>query len=72
MINLKKLLTLLSEDERKKAFFLIFFILLSAILDVIGIASILPIIALLSNPNLIESNVLINKFYIKELYQYDK
>ena len=64
MINLKKLLTLLSEDERKKAFFLIFFILLSAILDVIGIASILPIIALLSNPNLIESNVLINKFYI--------
>jgi ABC-type bacteriocin/lantibiotic exporter with double-glycine peptidase domain len=64
MINLRKLLTLLSEDERKKAFFLIFFILFSAILDVIGIASVLPIIALLSNPNLVESNVLINKIYI--------
>jgi ABC-type multidrug transport system fused ATPase/permease subunit len=64
MINLRKLLTLLSEDERKKAIYLTFFILLSAILDVIGIASILPIVALLSNPNLVESNLFINKFYI--------
>jgi ABC-type multidrug transport system fused ATPase/permease subunit len=64
MINLRKLLTILSEDERKKAIYLTFFILLSAILDVIGIASILPIVALLSNPNLVESNLFINKFYI--------
>lgn len=37
---------------------------MSAILDVLGISSIIPLIALLSNPNLIESNTLINKVYV--------
>ena len=64
MKNIKKLLKLLSKNERKKAFLLTFLIFISAILDVLGVASIIPLIALLSNPNLIESNVLINKVYV--------
>lgn len=61
---IKKLFNLLSKKERKHVFFLIIIILISAILEVLGIAAILPLIALLSNPNLIESNLLINKIYI--------
>lgn len=64
MKNITKLLTLLSKDEQKNAIFLTFVIFISAILDVVGIASIIPLIALLSNPNLIESNLIINKIYI--------
>ena len=64
MNTVKKLFTILSENEIKRAFFLLILILISAILDVLGIASIVPLIALLSNPNLIESNILINKVYL--------
>lgn len=63
MSSIKKLFTILSKGERKKAFFLTAFLFISAILEVLGIASIIPLIGLLSNPNLIESNVLINKVY---------
>ena len=63
MIIIKKLFSLLSKDEKKKSVFLIFFILLSALLDVLGIASIIPLVTILSNPNLLESNILINKIY---------
>ncbi|MDC0469143.1 ABC transporter ATP-binding protein/permease [Candidatus Pelagibacter sp.] len=38
-------------------------ILLMAMLDVLGVASIMPFIAVLTNPNLIESNILINKLF---------
>ena len=63
MSSIKTLFTLLSIDEKKKAFYLTFLLFISALLEVLGIASIIPLIALLSNPDLIESNVLINKAY---------
>ena len=34
-----------------------------AILDTLGIASILPFIAVLSNPSLIETNIILNDFF---------
>tara|TARA_Y100000389_G_scaffold186339_1_gene206614 strand:- start:4153 stop:5937 length:1785 start_codon:yes stop_codon:yes gene_type:complete len=64
MTTIKKLFTLLSKNEQKSAFLLTIVILISAILDVLGIASIIPLIALLSNPGLIETNILINKIYL--------
>ena len=65
IIIIKKLLfTILSKSERNRSFFLMILLLISALLDVLGIASILPLIALLSNPDLIESNVLINNIYL--------
>ena len=62
---LKKILFLLSAEERKSAVFLSFMILLMAVIDVIGVASILPFMTVLVNPNLIETNlILINLFQI--------
>ena len=60
---LKKILFLLTPKERKKAVFLLLMILMMALIDVIGVASILPFMSVLVNPSLIETNfVLINLF----------
>jgi|694.fasta_scaffold39810_5 ABC-type multidrug transport system fused ATPase/permease subunit len=57
----KKILNILSYEDKKEfflSFVLVFFV---AIVEVLGIASILPFVALLSDPNLIETNF----FFIK-------
>ena len=60
---LKKILFLLSPQERKKALLLLLMILMMALIDVIGVASILPFMSVLVNPSLIETNfILINLF----------
>ena len=59
----KKLLFLLSPSEKKKAFILLMMILLMALLDMIGVASILPFITVLSNPDLIETNPFLNGIF---------
>ena len=51
MKTLKKILNLLTADEKTQVFFLFFLILLMATLDTLGIASILPFVAVLSHPN---------------------
>ena len=63
MKTLKKILNLLTADEKTQVFFLFFLILLMATLDTLGIASILPFVAVLSNPNLIETNAILNNFF---------
>ena len=63
MSNIKKLFKILSYHEQKRAFFVTLFILISGLLDVLGVASIIPLVALLTNPDLIESNLLFNKVY---------
>lgn len=55
-----RLLNLLSSQERKHTLFLLGMILVMALLDVIGIASIMPFIGLLANPQLVESNELLS------------
>ena len=60
MQTLKKILFLLSPHEKKRAGFLLLMILIMAFLDVIGVASILPFMAVLTNPSLIETNVILN------------
>lgn len=57
---LKKIIFLLSPSERKSAILLIFMNLIMAFLDMIGVASILPFIAVLTNPSVIETNSFIN------------
>ena len=57
MINIvKKLLDLITFQEKKEAFLLIFLSIFMAIFDVIGVASIMPFMAVLTNPELVESN----------------
>ena len=53
---LKKILFLLSPKERKRAVLLLVMILLMAVIDVIGVASILPFMSVLVNPSLIHEH----------------
>ena len=63
MKTIKKFLYLLSDQERKRAYLLLIMILIMALLDMLGIASIMPFIAVLSNPEIIETNEILNKVY---------
>ena len=57
---LKKLLFLLTPRERKYSYLLLIMIVIMALLDMIGVASILPFMAVLSNPDLINTNIILN------------
>tara|TARA_B100001057_G_scaffold495216_1_gene593700 strand:+ start:53 stop:1846 length:1794 start_codon:yes stop_codon:yes gene_type:complete len=63
MQNLKKLLYLLSNNERTRAFLLLIMVMLMALIDMLGIASILPFIAILTNPEIIDTNTILNTVY---------
>ena len=60
---LKKILYLLTPHERKRAVLLLIMITMMAILDMIGIASILPFMAVISNPDIIETNTILNEVF---------
>ena len=63
MQTLKKLFYLLSSHERTRIVLLLLLILIMALIDTLGIASIMPFIALLSNPELIETKNIFNSAY---------
>ena len=60
---LKKILFLLTPHERKRAGLLLMMIIIMAFLDMIGVASILPFMAVLTNPSLIETNDILNTIF---------
>ena len=59
----KKFLFLLSSQERKQAYLLLSMIVVMALLDMIGVASIMPFMAVLINPEIIETNNILNTLY---------
>jgi len=63
MTIIKKLLFILSAQERNRAYLLILMIMIMGVLDMLGVASILPFMAVLTNPNLIETNYFLNSMY---------
>ena len=63
MKSLKKVFFLLTQNERKKSVLLLLLISIMAFLDMVGVASILPFISVLQNPQIIETNIIINKIY---------
>ncbi len=63
MQTFKKLLFLLSPLERKRAGLLLIMILIMALLEMIGVASVLPFVTVLTNPGLIETNFILNKIF---------
>ncbi|WP_256998229.1 ABC transporter ATP-binding protein [Candidatus Pelagibacter communis] len=63
MTILGKLIFILTPKERKSASFLLLMILLMALIDVIGVASILPFMSVLVNPSLIETNFILIKMF---------
>jgi len=60
---LKKLLALLTPPERKRAGMLMSMILVMAFLDMLGVASILPFMAVLTNTELMETNAALNNAF---------
>ena len=63
MQTLKKLLFLLTPYERKRAGLLLIMMLIMALLDVVGVASILPFMAVLADPSIIETNLILKKLF---------
>ena len=63
MQNFKKIFNLLTIYEKKRAILLVIMIIITALLDMIGVVSILPFMAVLSNPDLIEANFILNKMF---------
>ena len=63
MQTVKKIFYLLNPNERKKAFLLLILILIMALLDMIGVASIMPFMAVLTNPNILETNSFLNNVF---------
>jgi len=60
---LKNLYSILNYQEKKRAGLLFVLITIMAIFDMIGVASILPFIAVLTNPSLVETNLILNYFF---------
>jgi ATP-binding cassette, subfamily B, bacterial PglK len=63
MNSLGKLLDLLTPEERRRAMLLVVMILLMAVVDAVGVASIMPFVTLLAKPGVIESNRLLRSLY---------
>lgn len=65
---LKKLIYFIADHERKRAGLLLLLILLMALLETIGVASIMPFIAVITNPSIIETNMIINTMFKASLF----
>ena len=63
MQTFKKLFFLLTHKERIQFGKLVFMMLLVALFDMIGVASILPFMAVLTNPILVETNIILNSMF---------
>ena len=63
MDNITKLLFLLSLKEKKQAAAILLLTIIMAAIDTIGIASIMPFISVLANPDIIETNDFLNTIY---------
>tara|TARA_X000000950_G_scaffold96176_1_gene121405 strand:+ start:583 stop:2373 length:1791 start_codon:yes stop_codon:yes gene_type:complete len=63
MHTFKKLLSLLTPHEQKRGGLLLIMVLIMSLLDMTGVASILPFMAVLTNPELIETNFILNYIF---------
>jgi ABC-type multidrug transport system fused ATPase/permease subunit len=63
MRHYKKLLNLLSTGEHKRLGLLLIMMVAMALVDIIGVASILPFVSVLSNPSIIDTNFILNTIF---------
>ena len=66
---IKKIFKLLTKQERKRLYMLFGAMVISAIIEVAGIASILPFLSLITNPGLIQSNNILKWLYTSLNFQ---
>ncbi len=62
---LNKIIYLLTPRERKRGGLLMIMILIMALLDMVGVASIMPFITVLTNPEIVEKNSVLSFMYSK-------
>ena len=60
---IRKILALLSPSERKRAGMLMIMMLIVAFLDMLGVASILPFMAVLANPEVVQTKPVLNTVF---------
>nr|WP_274522593.1 ABC transporter ATP-binding protein [Halorhodospira halochloris] len=53
---LKKLLSLLSRQEKRRGALVLFMVIIMALLETIGVASVMPFLSVLGNPEVVETN----------------
>jgi ABC-type multidrug transport system fused ATPase/permease subunit len=58
--KVKKIFYILNKEDRKKIILLLFMVIMMAFLEMVGVASIMPFISVLVNPELIETNYFLN------------
>jgi ABC-type multidrug transport system fused ATPase/permease subunit len=64
MNTFRKLLSLLNTQQRKRAYLLLIMLIIMAFMDMIGVASILPFVAVLTNPSLVETNYILSSMFV--------
>jgi ABC-type multidrug transport system fused ATPase/permease subunit len=62
--HIKKILHLLTPEERKQTALLLVMFLIMGLLDAVGVASIMPFIAVLANPQLVQTNSTLSLLYV--------
>lgn len=67
MNNFNKILDLLNSKEKKRAIFLLFLVVILAFFDLMGIASVMPFMGIILNPEIIETNKILYR-----LFEYSK
>lgn len=63
MNTIIKMLSVLTLPERKSGMLLLFLTIIMALFEVVGVASIMPFLAVLTNPDLIQTNTFLKKLY---------
>ncbi len=63
MDTLKKTLSLLSSNERKQGMFILFLVIGMALIEAIGVASVMPFLAVLGNSEIINTNPFLIKLF---------
>ena len=59
-----KILSLLSETGKKEALILLLLIFITALLEIVGVVSVVPFVAVLTNPIIVEENNILNNIFL--------
>jgi ABC-type bacteriocin/lantibiotic exporter with double-glycine peptidase domain len=62
-MRIRKIFLILSPSERSKFFLLLILIVIVALLDMLGVASILPFVSVLANPEIVNTNIFFFNIY---------
>jgi ABC-type multidrug transport system fused ATPase/permease subunit len=65
MSTLKKAIELLSVEERRQGLYVLFLVMGMALLETVGVASVMPFLAVLGSPEIIETNPILHAVFVR-------